>query len=966
MNTPIPKLHILAAAALLAGTALTATAVPALPGKRVYTQPDGTQVSLTLRGDESLHYFVDDNGYIIRQDDRGYYRLLDNDGKFTDLQAGKLANLPAARQADLARINPQTVYQSISASGLPMRSAPARISRAGSVPPAKWDNADGHDLRAVPTDGERHVLVILVNFSDIRWSFSDNPGEDMKDMLNKPGFDKFHCTGSARDYFLTSSNGVYQPVFDVFGPVDLPNKSEFYGGNTGAGTTGGSDKNPWQMVIDACNILDDQVDFSIYDTNGDGLVDNVYVLYAGYGENEGAPSWTIWPHSFNLSSVMANLPEYDGVKINRYACSNELTYRTIGDDELTMAGIGTFCHEFSHVLGLPDLYATSYTGAYTPGEFSLMDHGSYNNNGRTPPVYSIYERYALEWQKPVDITSADDLRLLPMSDNGLAYRVTVDPSDPKEYFLFENRQLKDWDQFLPHHGLLVWHIDYDDNTWFYNTVNNDPKHQGIDLVEANNITSSGSETGIPFPGSDKIGTFTGNTTPAFANWSRKKTELPFNNIYEDRSGLVHITVGEGGNEKSPLYIASPSVRLDEVTSASMKIHWNSVAGATDYLVSVATLTTDLFGTYTRTEVPGYSFRSTDGKTSCDITGLDTDTSYVVEVYAVGDNNISTVNANNYFTTAATFAGAVPSLQVSPSNDEATLSWGDVPEAEYYTVTVARRQTGESTVGATIGFDNSLTPAGMLFPGGTYDSRQGYFGQAAPSVRFMSAAGQMTFPSYTSDIESISFWARTNRQNGKVSMKFYSVETDPLNPFEGGNMSYIGEITDVASDATGSTVTLSSIPRGVRQIMMLYTVETTGMSLSIDDIVVRLSGGVTDTPVGQYDDIRVDGTTLLAQGLEPLTDYVAYVTAHNASGDKTVSRDLYFRTTETSGIDGVTIDALRPFSFAGGVVMPLGDRPISVYGIDGTVIASGTLGSVSLPARGLYIVKCGDKAVKINW
>jgi hypothetical protein len=149
-------------------------------------------------------------------------------------------------------------------------------------------------------------------------------------------------------------------------------------------------------------------------------------------------------------------------------------------------------------------------------------------------------------------------------------------------------------------------------------------------------------------------------------------------------------------------------------------------------------------------------------------------------------------------------------------------------------------------------------------------------------------------------------------------------------------------------------------------MMLYTVETTGMSLSIDDIVVRLSGGVTDTPVGQYDDIRVDGTTLLAQGLEPLTDYVAYVTAHNASGDKTVSRDLYFRTTETSGIDGVTIDALRPFSFAGGVVMPLGDRPISVYGIDGTVIASGARGSVSLPARGLYIVKCGDKAVKINW
>ena len=967
MKLRLPHISGVALAAMMFGTSVTASAVPAYPGKRTYTQPDGTTLTLSLRGDESLHFFVDDNGYLIDRDTNGWFRFIDNDGSLTGIKAGNY-DMSATEQAKLASLSPASAFSSLNSKASAMRAAKAGspMRAAGVVPPAKWDNADGHDLRNVPTDGERHVLIILVNFADINWSFSDNPQQDMSDMLNAPGFNKFNCTGSAKDYFLTSSNGIYQPSFDVYGPVNLPNNCEYYGGNTGGGPGGGNDKNPGQMVVDACRLLDDQIDFTKYDTNQDGVVDNVYILYAGYGENEGAPASTIWPHSYNLAYTLPTLPEHDGVKIDRYACSNELTYNQYEEGVPTMAGIGTFCHEFSHVLGLPDLYATTYTGAFTPDEFAVMDHGSYNNNGRTPPVYNIYERYALEWQKPIDISAGEDITMLPLSDGGNAYKITIDPKDPKEYYLFENRQQKSWDTYLPAHGMLVWHIDYDNSVWFNNTVNNNPTHQHVDLIEADGMQVKGSMTGATFPGSKNIGEFTATTSPAFINWNGKQTALPITNIYENNNGVMGFRVGEGGSADSALALPAPKVRLTKGDSGSLTLAWDKVNGATGYVMSVMVMETDIFGTFNRSYVPGYQLKSVGDVGTVTLSDLKADTSYAFEVYAVNDKNMSKAAESCYSTFVSNFANIVPELSVTPDKEIAILEWAEVPAAEYYTATVATRTLSDTSRAALINFDNSKIPAGTLFSGAQYDLRESYSGETAPSLRFTMQNGQLTTPSYSDDISSISFWARVNRQNADFSFKLYSLDIDYTDPTSGGKLTLFAEVNNVAASSEGSKVTITDIPEGVHQVLMTYNYKTPGLNFCIDDIEINTSKSFTDTPVGQYDKMRVDGQRLTAEGLAQETPYVAYIRAHNSEGSSALSKTVHFTTTDTTGIDSVTGDNESGFTVGNGIVSTTGSTAMSIYTIDGRTIAVNALGAVQLPGHGIYIVKCGSQVRKISY
>jgi M6 family metalloprotease-like protein len=189
-------------------------------------------------------------------------------------------------------------------------------------------------------------------------------------------------SGSARQYFHDTSWGQYNPQFDVVGPYTLSQSYAYYGKN--------NDANVGEMIRDACKMADeDGVDFTQYDNDNDGKVDFVYVLYAGYGEADGGPANTVWPHNYDLryTGVTCNV---DGKTVRNYACSNEISYYS-----KLYNGIGTFCHEFSHVLGLPDLYETNQTpkGLHTLLDWDILDYGPYNNDGNTPPAYSAYERF---------------------------------------------------------------------------------------------------------------------------------------------------------------------------------------------------------------------------------------------------------------------------------------------------------------------------------------------------------------------------------------------------------------------------------------------------------------------------------------------------------------------------------------------------------------------------------------------
>ena len=221
--------------------------------------------------------------------------------------------------------------------------------------------------------GNHKTLVILAEFQDVRYSIS-SPKESFSDMLNTPGYSENGATGSAADYFKDNSGGKFSPEFVVVGPVLLPKEMGFYGENK----TATYEPNARQMIIDACQIAAEQglVNFKEFDSDNDGIVDNVYVFYAGYDEAAaGAPEEAVWAHEGTLKGMAGNV--IDGVELNTYACSSELK-NSSGKE---MVGIGTICHEFGHVLGLPDFYDTD---GVVGGEsvalyehFSIMDGGSY-------------------------------------------------------------------------------------------------------------------------------------------------------------------------------------------------------------------------------------------------------------------------------------------------------------------------------------------------------------------------------------------------------------------------------------------------------------------------------------------------------------------------------------------------------------------------------------------------------------
>jgi M6 family metalloprotease-like protein len=310
---------------------------------------------------------------------------------------------------------------------------------------------------------------------------------------------KIQSQGSARQYFEDASFGQYNPQFDVVGPVTISKEHSYYGKNDSYG----SDMYPDKMVSEACTVADTlfDVDFTQYDNNNDGYVDFVFVIYAGYGEADGGAASTIWPHSWYLSAAGARC-EVDGKLVDLYACGNELD-----NFSKQHTGIGTFCHEFSHVLGLPDLYVTNTATHVTLNEWDIMDYGPYNNEGNTPPAYSSYERFFLGWLTPRLITEPENITLENLNSSNSALIITEsdtanlignDPN-PTTFYMLENRQQEGWDQYLPGHGLMLTKIQYSYSRWAQNTVNNAGSKLGVDLLEANGKATKNGKASDLFP-----------------------------------------------------------------------------------------------------------------------------------------------------------------------------------------------------------------------------------------------------------------------------------------------------------------------------------------------------------------------------------------------------------------------------------------------------------------------------------
>lgn len=504
-------------------------AVPAYPGVVHVTQPDGTDLAVLLHGDESFHYMTTEDGYLLAVAETGFYEYAVFDGQTHVRTLGQQANNVGARSYAERKF----------VRGLDRM--PAQLVKNGRL---KSSNAAPSAPMRFPQSGSPKSLVILVEFSNLSFKIA-NLQQAFTNLLNKAGYSDYGGTGSARDYFIAVSDSAFQPEFVVVGPVKLDHPYNYYGGNDASG----SDKAARQMIIDACRKADTLgVDFSEYDTNGDGYVDNVFVYYAGYNEAEGAPAETVWPHRWVVQPTL----RIDGVVIYDYACTSELR----GNSGATMCGIGTFCHEFTHVFGLPDLYVTDYNdGGRGLGKWDIMASGSYNNNGCTPPAFSAYERFFVGWLTPTVLSESALVTLGELNSSNQAYLLTKTRShnlngvspNPTQFFLLENRQKKGWDAYLPGKGMLVTRINYSASRWQQNTVNNDTATLGVAIIGANaSTTGTASDT---YPGSYNVTSFLPKLNDGMS------LEQPLTYITE-RNGVVEFRY-DGGGDGFPMYEAFP-------------------------------------------------------------------------------------------------------------------------------------------------------------------------------------------------------------------------------------------------------------------------------------------------------------------------------------------------------------------------------------------------------------------------
>lgn len=401
--------------------------------------------------------------------------------------------------------------------------------------------------RATRSYGKRKGLVVLVEFNDVRFSM-ENPQALYYDVLNAENYKnpEIGFVGSVRDYFRDQSNGDLLMDFDVVGPVRLPYNYAYYGANNGLL---GSDEHPDEMVEYACKAVEDAVNFAEYDWNYDGVADQVCILYAGRGEASGGDANTIWPHEGELSRYGKKVV-VDGVTVNTYACSCEL------GEHGTIDGIGTFCHEFSHCLGLPDMYDTGGSGNYGMYRWDLMSFGNYNGDSFVPAAYTSYERWQAGWLEPVELNEDVNISgMKALEDGGLAYIIYND-GHKDEYYLLENRQKTGWDAGLPGEGLLVTHVDYDFDAWRDNTINAG-SHQRFTPIAADNsyVANDDDCAGDVFPynGNNSL---TSSTTPAITLYNKNSDgsynlHKSINDITQNNDGTISFTFKVENDKPQP-------------------------------------------------------------------------------------------------------------------------------------------------------------------------------------------------------------------------------------------------------------------------------------------------------------------------------------------------------------------------------------------------------------------------------
>ena len=564
----------------LMALAVHALAVPASNETFSLKQPDGTSIEVRNVGDEHFHVLETADGYILQEDELGYYAYADETGESSKIYARDAKDRSASDIQFLSKLKPKAVYRKLRESAqkneiLAEYNVPSYAPQERQFPPK--NNVIGELI------GEFRGIVILVQFKDVKFK-SPDPQKLYTDFMNKEGFNEFSNHGSVRDYFIKNSMGKFVPTFDVYGPITLPETRAFYvkNGNNNIYTEA-------RLAFKtAAEILSQQenIDFSKYDKNGNSAFDFPVFIFAGVGSHDSRVKEAFWPHkSLFSTNLQASIKFGNNLYLNDYVCAAEINGYAYNKDSTTstIQGIGTVVHEIGHSLGLPDLYNTSSIRSSsihlsssskpsnsssssvirkTPGNWEVMDVGVYNcldnpSQACSPPMYSAFDRMSLGWLTPTELEEVGSVKLDKI-DNNVAYSIT-NPKNPDEFFLLEYRSHKDWDKAIPISGMLIWHIDYVDSIWLYRIVNNRYEHLYVDIVEADTAMNVRTDA---FPGLKNVTSFN-----KFIFWNGDSMKIALYNITESPdSEYVTFTVDIDGRLSSAAALSSSSQTIESSSS----------------------------------------------------------------------------------------------------------------------------------------------------------------------------------------------------------------------------------------------------------------------------------------------------------------------------------------------------------------------------------------------------------------
>lgn len=514
--------------AVVAG-AVSATAMPAYPGPVQSVQPDGTVVTILLRGDERLNWAETTDGYTLLRDGQGYWTFAEKDSDGI-VKASRLRYRNDPLPAQDAGIQP----------GLRVTRRQSDVQKAAA--------SDLQVDESFPATGNRKLLMLLVNYSDTQPVYSQ---EDFYDMMNGQGYNGI---GSFRDYYLESSYGKLDIVTTVTRWVDLPFPKSYYGADGAIA-----------MIRDALTSIDSEIDLRDFDNDGDGILDGLAVIHQGAGQEYTGSANDIWSHSSAISGM-----EFDGVQVRRYTIEPELL-GTTG----RISTIGVVCHEFGHNLGAPDFYDTDYdsSGGNFPGTgvWDLMGSGAWNGNqGDRPAGTNMWQKIQLGWCTPTILTGSTEVSGMSSADKAaVAYR--FDTTVPGEYFILENRQKSgQFDSALPGHGLIIYHAS---ETLIRQTVGMNTLNVSYPQAMYTVCAAAGCDPGsyfssygdvnsdaAPFPGSLSKTVFGDQSLPSAKSIDGRNSYKALGNITENADGEISFTFTDGGAPEAPVNLTATASR----------------------------------------------------------------------------------------------------------------------------------------------------------------------------------------------------------------------------------------------------------------------------------------------------------------------------------------------------------------------------------------------------------------------